>query len=85
MIAQNEYNLPVPKKSLQRIDRKSPSHFCNLKNAVDLIAPQNTPVLAAADGMMTFVHDDCNVGGPSPSYWNYANFIVISHSNGEYS
>jgi murein DD-endopeptidase MepM/ murein hydrolase activator NlpD len=85
MVAQNKYNLPVPKKSLQRIDRKSPSHFGNLKNAVDLIAPQNTPVLAAADGIVAFVHDDCNVGGPNPLYWLFANFITIIHSNGEYS
>ena len=85
MIAQNKYKLPVPKKYLQRIDRKSPSHFGNLKNAVDLIAPQNTPVLAAADGIVAFVHDDCNVGGPNPLYWLYANFITIMHSNGEYS
>jgi murein DD-endopeptidase MepM/ murein hydrolase activator NlpD len=85
MIAQNKYNLPVPKKSLQRIDRNSPLHFGNLKNAVDLIAPQNTPVLAAADGIVAFVHDDCNVGGPNPLYWLFANFITIIHSNGEYS
>ena len=85
MIAQNKYNLPVPKKSLQRIDRKSPSHFGSLRNAVDLVAPLHTPVLAAADGMVTFVQDDSNVGGPFPLYWNYANFIVVRHSNGEYS
>jgi murein DD-endopeptidase MepM/ murein hydrolase activator NlpD len=82
----NKYIMPVPKTFLQRIDRtSSPVHFGNLRNTVDLIVPQNTPVLAAADGLVTFVQDDSNVGGPDPSYWNYTNFIAIMHSNGEYS
>ena len=85
MITQNRYNLPLPKKSLQRIERKSPLHFGNLRNAVDLIASRYTPALAAADGKVIFVQDDSNVGGPSPLYWLYANFITIMHPNGEYS
>ena len=86
MNARNKYVLPVPKSLLQRIDRtSSPAHVGKLRNAVDLIASQNTPVLAAADGVVTFVHDDSNVGGSDPSYWNYTNFISIMHSNGEYS
>jgi murein DD-endopeptidase MepM/ murein hydrolase activator NlpD len=85
MNTRNKYILPVPKNLLQRIDRTSPAHVGNLRNAVDLIAPQSTPVLAAADGVVAFVHDDSNVGGPDPSYWNFTNFITIMHSNGEYS
>ena len=86
MISLNKYTIPVPKKSLLRIDRtSSPVHFGSLRNAVDLIAPQSTPVLASADGVVTFVHDDSNVGGPDPSYWNFTNFITIRHPNGEYS
>jgi murein DD-endopeptidase MepM/ murein hydrolase activator NlpD len=85
MNTRNKYILPVPKNLLQRIDRTSPAHVGNLRNAVDLIASQNTPVLAAADGAVAFVHDDSNVGGASPSYWNFINFITIMHSNGEYS
>ena len=85
MNARNKYILPVPKNLLQRIDRTSPSHLGNLRNAVDLVAPQNTPVLAAADGVVAFVQDDSIVGGPHLSYWFYANFIAIMHPNGEYS
>ena len=86
MITLNSYVMPVPKDLLLRIDRtSSPLHFGSLRNAVDLIAPQNTPVLAAADGVVAFVHDDCSVGGPSPSYWSYTNFIAIMHPNGEHS
>ncbi len=86
MISLNKYTIPVPKDLLQRIDRtSSPVHFGILRNAVDLVAPQSTPVLAAANGTVIYVHDDSNVGGPDPSYWNYTNFITIMHPNGEYS
>ena len=82
----NKYRLPVPKDTLERIDRtSSPAHIGNLRNAVDLIVPEKTPVLAAADGIVTSVEDDSNRGGPDPSYWMYSNFITILHSNGEYS
>ena len=86
MITRNRYNVPIPKSSLQKIDRtSSPAHVFSLRNAIDFIAPQNTPVLAAADGTVTFVKDDSNIGGPYPSYWDSTNFIIIEHSNGEYS
>ena len=82
----NKYKLPVPKDLLQRIDRtSSPAHLGKLRNAIDLIVDKDTPVLAAADGMVTFVKDISDIGGPNPAYWEYTNFIVIMHSNGEYS
>jgi murein DD-endopeptidase MepM/ murein hydrolase activator NlpD len=71
---------------LQRIDRRSsPAHTGKLRNAIDFVVPKNTPVLAAAEGVVTYIKDDSNVGGPDPSYWFYTNFITIRHSNGEYS
>jgi murein DD-endopeptidase MepM/ murein hydrolase activator NlpD len=86
MSALNDYSLPVPKKKLQRIDRtSSPAHVGKLRNAVDFIVAENTPVLAAADGVVTSVKDDSHIGGPSIEYWHYSNFIVIQHSNEEYS
>ena len=82
----NEYYIPISQSSLQQIDRTtSPAHVFSLRNAIDFIAPIETPVLAAADGIVTFVKDDSNIGGPYPSYWDYTNFIIIEHSNGEYS
>ena len=84
--AVNKYKLPVPKALLQRIDRtSSPVHMGKLRNTIDLIVDKDTPVLAAADGMVTFVKDISDIGGPNPAYWEYTNFIVIMHSNGEYS
>ena len=82
----NRYKLPVPKNMLKRIDRtSSPAHFGKLRNAIDFIADEQTPVLAAADGVVSFVKDDSDSGGSNPIYWNHSNFIVIMHSNGEYS
>ena len=82
----NKYKLPVPKDQLQRIDRtSSPAHMGKLRNAIDLIVDKDTPVLAAADGIVTFVKDISDIGGPNPVYWEYTNFIVIMHSNEEYS
>ena len=86
MCAYNKYRLPISKELLQKIDRtSSPAHIGKLRNAVDFIAPQDTPVLAAADGIVTIVKDDSNTGGPDPSYWNHTNFISILHSHGEFS
>ena len=82
----NNYSLPVPKNELERIDRtSSPAHFGRLRNAIDFIVAENTSVLAAANGVVTFVKDDSNIGGPSIEYWHNSNFIVIQHPNGEYS
>ena len=82
----NRYKLPVPRNLLQRIDRtSSPAHMGKLRNATDFIVYEQTPVLAAADGIVSFVKDSSNTGGSTPMYWDYTNFIVIRHSNGEYS
>jgi murein DD-endopeptidase MepM/ murein hydrolase activator NlpD len=82
----NKYKLPVPKRLLQRIDRtSSPAHVGKLRNAIDFIADKGTSVLAAEDGIVTFVKDTSNTGGANPSNWRHTNFIVIMHSNGEYS
>ena len=86
MLSINRYRLPIPKEQLKRIDRtSSPAHLGKLRNAIDFIVDQQTPVLAAADGIVSFVKDDSDIGGSNPIYWNYSNFIVIMHSNGEYS
>lgn len=80
------YRLPVPKDALIAIDRtSSPAHIGNLRNAVDFLVPENTPVLAAADGVVTYVKSDSQAGGPAMKYWFDSNFVVLRHSHGEYS
>lgn len=85
-ISVNKYVLPIAPDKLRGIDRtSSPAHIGKLENAVDLLAPNGTPVLAAADGVVTFVNTSSTLGGPDISYWNYSNFIVIMHDNCEYT
>lgn len=82
----NKYVLPITPGKLFGIDRtSSPAHIGKLENAVDLIAPNGTPVLAAADGVVTIVNTCSTLGGVDISYWNYSNFIVIMHDNYEYT
>jgi murein DD-endopeptidase MepM/ murein hydrolase activator NlpD len=59
----------VPKNQLQRIDRtSSPAHQGKLRNAIDFIVEEETPVLAASNGVVTFVKDSSNIGGSNPIY-----------------
>lgn len=86
MKSRNRYRLPVPKDALIAIDRtSSPAHIGKLRNAVDFLVPENTPVLAAADGIVTYVKSDSRKGGPTMNYWFDSNFIVLQHLHGEYS
>jgi murein DD-endopeptidase MepM/ murein hydrolase activator NlpD len=78
----NRYRLRIPKNLLERVDRtSSPAHSGNLRNAIDVIVPENTPVLAAANSIVSYVKDDSSIGGPSP----LTNFVAIMHANEEYS
>lgn len=86
MKAANRYILPIPKNSSPKIDRTaSPAHIGKLKNAIDFIVDAGTPVLAAADGVVTCVRDDSYMGRPGFEYWQDSNFIVIQHERGEYT
>jgi hypothetical protein len=75
MLSINRYKLPVPKVSLKRINRtSSPAHQGKLRNAIDFIVDEETPVLAAADGIVNFVKDSSNIGGSNPIYWSHIKF-----------
>jgi murein DD-endopeptidase MepM/ murein hydrolase activator NlpD len=85
-VAKNQYQLPIPFEKLITIDTdSSPAHRGKLEYAVDFIAPQNTPVLAAADGIVMYVKDDSDLGGPFVGFWGYSNFISIRHQHEEYT
>ncbi len=55
-----------------------------MNRAVDFTVPHNTLVLAAADGTVTCVKDDSNVGSKSVILELF-NFIAIMHQNDEYT
>ena len=85
-VARNKYQLPISLGNLIRIDyHSSPAHLGRLENAVDFVVPENTIILAAAPGIVTYVKDDSDIGGPSINFWEYSNFISIKHQNEEYT
>ena len=85
-VARNKYQLPISLDNLISIDfHTSPAHLGRLENAVDFLAPENTTVLAAAPGIVTYVKDDSEIGGPSVNFWDYSNFISIKHQNEEHT
>jgi len=68
-VALNTYVLPVPHDKLVGIDTtSSPAHVGKLANAVDLLAPVQTPVLAAANATVTHVKAYSNTGGSDPTF-----------------
>jgi murein DD-endopeptidase MepM/ murein hydrolase activator NlpD len=86
LISKNNYTLPISRNLITRIDRtSSPAHIGKLRNAVDFLAPIGTPVVASANGIVTYVEDSFNIGGPDYSYWKFSNFIVLMHPNGEFT
>jgi murein DD-endopeptidase MepM/ murein hydrolase activator NlpD len=85
-VARNKYQLPISLDNLISIDtHSSPAHSGKLENAVDFVAPENTIVLAAATGTVTYDKDDSDIGGPSVNFWDYSNFISIKHQNEEHT
>lgn len=59
MKAVNEYWLPIPRTDLKKMDKSSsPVHVGKLRNAIDFLADVGTSVLAAAEGIVTWVKDD---------------------------
>jgi murein DD-endopeptidase MepM/ murein hydrolase activator NlpD len=85
-VARNKYQLPIPLDRLISIDtHSSPAHSGKLENAVDFVAPEDTIVLAAAEGTVMYVKDDSDIGEPLINFWNYSNFISLKHQNEEYT
>ncbi len=87
METKNTYKYPVNLSggNIEMTYDRSPVHKGPLKYAVDLICPKGTEVLAAGPGVVRAIKDDSDVGGSDISYYDDGNYIVIEHSNGEYS
>lgn len=82
----NTYILPIDSEynPVMTYDR-SPAHVGPLINSVDFIVPENTPIKAAADGVVIEVKIDSDRGGPDKSFEEYGNYIEIKHEHDEYS
>lgn len=55
------------------------------QNSIDFLMPEGTPVYAARDGIVIFVKDDSNRGGPDPAYRPDGNYISILHEDGTFA
>ena len=80
-VARNKYQSPIPLDKLVSVDtHSSPAHSGKLENAVDFVASENTIVLAAAPGTVTYVKDDSDMGGPSVNFWYLFKFHLYKTS-----
>ncbi|MFC1775191.1 M23 family metallopeptidase, partial [Nanoarchaeota archaeon] len=86
-LTRNTYGLPIMRENGFQAVSNPEYHMGLFSNAVDFIAPEGDLVLAALDGVVSFVKDDSFEGGPDGKYTDvkYNNWINIRHDNGEYS
>ena len=79
------YSLPYPPghtyKVTQGFNGKF-SHYGDNQYAIDWGMPIGTPIHAARGGTVVGIEDRYDRGGPSKSYRNYANYIMIKHDDG---
>jgi murein DD-endopeptidase MepM/ murein hydrolase activator NlpD len=50
--------------------------------AIDFPVPVGTPIYAAREGIVVGVEGSSNLGGGSPEYRKFANYVIIEHSDG---
>lgn len=50
--------------------------------AVDFDLPEGTPVVAARKGLVVFIKEDSDQGGPDASYRELANNVIVAHTDG---
>jgi len=60
------------------------THYGENEYAVDFDMDVGTPVYAARSGVIAEVKEDSRVGGPSASYGDDANYILILHDDGSF-
>lgn len=61
---------------------ESPYHEGQMKDAIDFVVEEGTPVVAAADGEILDVADRSTRGGPGPENEEYGNYVEIRHEGG---
>lgn len=86
MKTKNKYIYPVKMNHKIRMSYdESPAHVDSLKNSVDFIVEEGTPVMATADGVVVDLKSNSDVGGENEQFEPWGNFIEIQHNHDEYS
>ncbi|HEX5670837.1 MAG TPA: M23 family metallopeptidase [Sulfuricurvum sp.] len=79
------YGLPFAKGSDVRVSQGyngDTSHKGLSAYAVDFPLPVGTPIFAAREGVVVGVEVSNTIGGASPEYRQYANYVIIEHNDG---
>jgi murein DD-endopeptidase MepM/ murein hydrolase activator NlpD len=72
------------KYHLSQGNNSSLTHFNENKYAFDFEMDIGTPIAAARDGIVVETKSDSIFGGPEDSYIDYANYVLIYHSDGTF-
>jgi len=67
------------------VSRSPESHQAAEAQALDILVPDGTPVLASDDGTIIKIEIGHSEHGTSVEYANLANYVLIRHQNGEFS
>lgn len=79
------YSIPFAKGSTVNVSQGyhgDTSHKGLSAYAVDFPVPVGTPIYAAREGIVVGAEGGSNIGGGSPEYRQYANYVIIEHSDG---
>jgi len=79
------YKLPFYQGSNVRVSQGyhgETSHKGLSAYAVDFPVPVGTPIYAAREGIVVGSEGSSNLGGGSPEYRKFANYVIIEHSDG---
>ncbi len=81
----NIYRLPHH-LGLSLVPETAYSHYGRIRNAIDLVLTQGTPVFSALDGIVEKVMDRFEDNGkPERRFLPKANMVIIGHKNNEHS
>jgi murein DD-endopeptidase MepM/ murein hydrolase activator NlpD len=79
------YALPFAKGANVRVSQGyngDTSHKGLSAYAIDFPLPQGTPIYAAREGIVVGAEVSNTVGGASPEYRQYANYVIVEHNDG---
>lgn len=79
------YALPFSKGSAVNVSQGyhgGMSHKGLSAYAVDFPIPVGTPIYAAREGIVVGAEGSNNLGGASPEYRKFANYVIVEHSDG---
>jgi murein DD-endopeptidase MepM/ murein hydrolase activator NlpD len=61
------------------------THKGDLRHALDFMEPEGTPVRSVEKGVVAWIRQDSQEGGPFRRYWYSGNRVVIKHEGEVYS